>query len=93
MTGTPVHNRLHNLDALIKFLRIKPFILSPFKNTDPEILPKLRLLVDGITLRRLKNWTDPLTRHDHSVRLQLNKKEKDLYELFARLLPERSNNA
>lgn len=64
VTRTPVPNRLGDLGALIKFLRIKPyddktdftkFILSPFKNVNPEILPNFRLLVDNITLRHLKD--------------------------------------
>lgn len=93
VTGTPVQNRLDDLGALIKFLRIKPFdekggftqfILSPFKNADPEILPKLRLLVDSVTLRRLKDRIDLPRRHDRIVRLQFDNDEKALYELFAK---------
>lgn len=93
VTGTPVQNRLDDLGALIKFLRIKPFddkggftqfILSPFKNADPEILPKLRLLVDSITLRRLKDRINLPPRRDQIVRLQFSEKEKLLYELFAK---------
>ena len=93
VTGTPVQNRLDDLGALIKFLRIKPFderggfnqfILTPFKNADPEILPKLRLLVDSITLRRLKDRIDLPPRHDQIVRLQFNDEERWLYDWFAR---------
>ncbi|KAI9789179.1 MAG: hypothetical protein M1816_006313 [Peltula sp. TS41687] len=93
VTGTPVQNRLDDLGALIKFLRIKPFddkggftqyILGPFKQADPEILPKLRLLVDSITLRRLKDRIDLPPRRDQLVRLQFSEKEKLLYELFAK---------
>ena len=93
VTGTPVQNRLDDLGALIKFLRIKPFnekggfaqfILSPFKNADPEILPKLRLLVDSITLRRLKDRIDLPGRRDQIVRLPFSEDEKDLYEWFAK---------
>ena len=93
VTGTPVQNRLDDLGALIKFLRIKPFdekggftqfILSPFKNADPEILPKLRLLVDSITLRRLKDRIDLPPRRDELVRLQFSEEERWLYDWFAR---------
>ncbi|GME41987.1 SNF2-related protein [Neofusicoccum parvum] len=93
VTGTPVQNRLDDLGALIKFLRIKPFddkggftqyILTPFKNADPEILPKLRILVDSITLRRLKDRIDLPTRHDHLVRLEFSTEERKLYEFFAK---------
>ena len=93
VTGTPVQNRLDDLGALIKFLRFKPFderggftqfILAPFKNADPEILPKLRLLVDSITLRRLKDRIDLPPRHDNVVRLQFSKDERELYEWFAK---------
>lgn len=93
VTGTPVQNRLDDLGALIKFLRIQPYsekggfaqhILSPFKNADPEILPKLRLLVDSITLRRLKDRIDLPARHDDIVRLPFSEEESELYEYFAK---------
>ena len=92
VTGTPVQNRLDDLGALIKFLRIHPyyerggfaqFILSPFKNADPEILPKLRLLVDTITLRRLKDRIDLPARHVVITRLPFSDEEHELYEFFA----------
>lgn len=93
VTGTPVQNRLDDLGALIKFLRIKPFdekngfaqfILSPFKNADPEILPKLRLLVDSITLRRQKDKIDLPRRTDKIVKLEFTPDERKLYDHFAR---------
>ncbi|KAL8765228.1 MAG: hypothetical protein Q9209_007621 [Squamulea sp. 1 TL-2023] len=93
VTGTPVQNRLDDLGALIKFLRIRPFserggfsqyILSPFKMADPEILPKLRLLVDSITLRRLKDRIDLPDRTDQIVRLRFTPDEEKLYEWFAK---------
>lgn len=92
VTGTPVQNKLDDLGALIKFLRIKPFherggfaqfIMSPFKNADPEVIPKLRLLVDSITLRRLKDRIDLPRRHDQIVRLTFSEDEKNLYQWFA----------
>ncbi|KAI9830944.1 MAG: hypothetical protein M1819_005327 [Sarea resinae] len=93
VTGTPVQNRLDDLGALIKFLRVKPFdeksgftqfILSPFKNADPEILPKLRLLVDSFTLRRLKDRIDLPPRHNQIARLEFSPEEQQLYEWFAK---------
>ena len=93
VTGTPVQNRLDDLGALVKFLRIKPFsdkggfaqfILSPFKNADPEILPKLRLLVDSFTLRRLKDRIDLPGRYDQIVRLKFNDEEQRLYDWFSK---------
>ena len=75
---------------MIKFLRVRPFeqngfaqfILTPFKNADPEILPKLRLLVDSITLRRLKDKIDLPARHDVIARLQFSEDEALLYDWF-----------
>ena len=97
VTGTPVQNRLDDLGALIKFLRIKPFekngfaqfILSPFKNADPEILPKLRLLVDSITLRRLKDRIDLPPRHDHIVKLKFTEEEAKLYNWFLKFADQK----
>ncbi|RDW79772.1 hypothetical protein BP6252_04410 [Coleophoma cylindrospora] len=98
VTGTPVQNRLDDLGALMTFLRIKPFdekggfaqyIMAPFKMCDPEILPKLRLLVDSITLRRLKDKIDLPKRHDHLVKLDFNPEERRLYEIFAKNASDR----
>ncbi len=93
VTGTPVQNRLEDLGALMTFLRIKPFdekggfaqyIMGPFKMCDPEILPKLRLLVDSITLRRLKDRIDLPARHDHLVKLDFSAEERMIYDIFAK---------
>ena len=94
VTGTPVQNRLDDLGALIKFLRIKPFdegnswnqyIIAPFKNnTDPNVLANLRLLVDSITLRRLKDRIDLKQRSEHVVRLDFSDEEMAIYSQFAK---------
>ncbi|CAG8952487.1 hypothetical protein HYFRA_00001234 [Hymenoscyphus fraxineus] len=98
VTGTPVQNRLEDLGALMAFLRVKPFdekggfaqyIMAPFKLCDPEILPKLRLLVDSITLRRLKDRIDLPPRHDHLVKLDFNSEERQIYEIFAKNASDR----
>ena len=98
VTGTPVQNRLEDLGALMTFLRIKPFderggfaqyIMAPFKMCDPEILPKLRLLVDSITLRRLKDKIDLPPRHDKLVKLDFSDEERALYEIFAKNASDR----
>ncbi|POS86791.1 hypothetical protein EPUL_001752 [Erysiphe pulchra] len=93
ITGTPVQNRLDDLGALMSFLRIKPFdqkgsfaqfIMTPFKMCDPEILPKLRLLVDSITLRRLKDRIDLPPRYDRIVKLNFTESERFVYDIFAK---------
>lgn len=93
VTGTPVQNRLEDLGALIKFLRIKPFddqknfaqfITAPFKNADTETIPKLRLLVDSITLRRLKDKIDLPPRHEQIVKLDFADTERSLYDWFSK---------
>jgi SNF2 family DNA or RNA helicase len=91
VTGTPVQNKLDDLAALLAFLRLKPFdekgkftqyITAPFKVCDPEIVPKLRVLVDSVTLRRLKNNIDMVPRTDELVRLDFSPSERKLYQLF-----------
>jgi len=92
VTGTPVQNRLDDLGALIKFLRIKPFeekgnfqqfIIAPFKSMDTEILPKLRLLVDSITLRRGKDKINLPKREERHVKLKFSEAEQGLYDYYS----------
>ncbi|KAK4958666.1 hypothetical protein LTR66_013130, partial [Elasticomyces elasticus] len=92
LTGTPVQNRLDDLGALMAFLKIKPFdnpqafvqfILAPCKDGDPEIIPKLRLLVASVTLRRNKDRVDLPPREEITDGLDFDEEERNLYEAFA----------
>ncbi|ETS83325.1 hypothetical protein PFICI_05201 [Pestalotiopsis fici W106-1] len=91
VTGTPVQNKLDDLAALLAFIRLKPFdnkttftqyIVQPFKACDTEIVPKLRVLVDSVTLRRLKDKIHLPPRKDQIVKLQFSPTEAKLYRLF-----------
>lgn len=91
VTGTPVQNKLDDLAALLAFLRLKPFdekgkftqhITAPFKMCDPEIVPKLRVLVDSVTLRRLKDKIDLAPKTDYLIKLDFSPNERKLYQLF-----------
>ena len=98
VTGTPVQNKLDDLAALLAFLRLKPFdekakflqyIIQPFKAADPEIVPKLRVLIDTITIRRLKDKIHLPERKDEVVKLDFSPEERKVYEWFARSAEER----
>ncbi|KAJ3479596.1 hypothetical protein NLG97_g8282 [Lecanicillium saksenae] len=98
VTGTPVQNRLDDLAALLAFLRLHPFherskfhrfIVEPFKVCDPEIVPKLRILVDTITLRRLKDKIDLPPRQDLVVKLDFSSEERAVYDMFSRNAQDR----
>ncbi|KAI1258396.1 SNF2 family N-terminal domain-containing protein [Xylariaceae sp. FL1019] len=91
VTGTPVQNKLDDLAALLAFLRLKPFdekgkftqfITTPFKVCDTGIVPKLRVLVDSVTLRRLKDKIDLPPRTDQLIKLDFSPSERKLYSLF-----------
>lgn len=98
VTGTPIQNKLEDLASLLAFLRVKPFdekikflqyIIGPFKNADPEIVPKLRVLIDTITLRRLKDKINLPPRHDEIIKLDFTPEEKRVYDWFAQTAKER----
>jgi len=89
VTGTPVQNGLGDLGALIKFLRVKPFdedknwaqfIMAPFKNANADVIQHLRLLVDSITLRRMKDKIDLPGRFENIERLDWPAEERRIYE-------------
>ncbi|KAK4193912.1 SNF2 family N-terminal domain-containing protein [Podospora australis] len=98
VTGTPVQNKLEDLSALLAFLRLKPFdekskfqqyIVQPFKAADPKIIPKLRVLIDTITIRRLKDKIDLPERTDEVIRLEFTPDERRVYDWFAKAAKER----
>jgi len=68
LTGTPVQNKLDDMFALIKFLRLVPlddknlwtkFISSPAKYGQREGIVRLRTVMNTITLRRTKETRSP----------------------------------
>jgi hypothetical protein len=79
---------------LFRFLHLHPFgttagfnhhILAPFKNADPEVVPKLQLLVSSVTLRRIKDRVLEIEipkRIDNIVRLKFSKDEQTLHDWF-----------
>ena len=98
VTGTPVQNKLEDLGALLAFLRLYPFhdrskfqryIVEPFKVCDPEIVPKLRVLVDSVTLRRMKDKIDLPPRRDLVIKLEFSSEERRIYDMFAKNAQDR----
>ncbi|KAF2154279.1 hypothetical protein K461DRAFT_239784 [Myriangium duriaei CBS 260.36] len=93
VTGTPVQNKLDDLGALIKFIRVAPFhekgqwemsFTSAWKSGNEQVIPNLKLLVSSTMLRRSKkkiNIEDPDTR---LVYLDFTDEERGLYEAFAK---------
>lgn len=93
VTGTPVQNRLEDLGALFNFIQLAPFntpqgfnqfVVSPFKNADPEVVPKLQLLVSTVTMRRTKEIIkDKIpVRNDIIVKLDFSPEERRLHDWF-----------
>ncbi|KXL47710.1 hypothetical protein M433DRAFT_3165 [Acidomyces richmondensis BFW] len=92
VTGTPVQNALEDLGALIKFLRIAPFhegtswsqyIIAPLKCANTDAVTHLRILVDSITLRRLKDKIDLKRRHVKHVRIEFPTGDYRIYKNMA----------
>jgi SNF2 family DNA or RNA helicase len=91
VTGTPVQNRLEDLASVTKFLRLYPYdekakfsqyILSRFRIGDASVLASLRVLVDSITLRRVKDKIDLPPKQDKIIMLDFCEKEAQLHEFF-----------
>lgn len=84
---------MQDLGALFNFIKLSPFdstygfnlfILNPFKAADPEVVPKLQLLVSTVTIRRTKEIikNEVPTRTDMIVRLKFSKAEQQLHDWF-----------
>ena len=90
VTGTPIQNKLEDFGSLLRFIRLSPFdthfrqtIIGPFKMAEPNVIPRLRLLVDSVTLRRTKERIDLPERFDFTRELTLSEREEKLYRWFA----------
>ncbi|KAF9164320.1 hypothetical protein BGX21_000164 [Mortierella sp. AD011] len=96
LTGTPIQNKLDDLFALVKFLRMQPFdekahwahyIAKPIKAANPIGITRLQTLMKVITLRRTKTQMvdgKPLlelpVRTDHMRILELSLSERQMYQ-------------
>ncbi|TKA82664.1 hypothetical protein B0A55_01475 [Friedmanniomyces simplex] len=92
VTGTPVQNGLNDMGALVKFLRIYPFdhshtwnthIIIPLKSGNTDVIAHLRLLVDSITLRRLKDKIGLKDRKEVENHLEFSEADRKVYERIA----------
>ncbi|KAJ9490050.1 hypothetical protein VN97_g3210 [Penicillium thymicola] len=91
VTGTPIQNRMEDLLSVTKFLRIAPYdqrsqfsqhVTSPVKNGDPNVLARLRVLVDSFTLRRVKDKINLPPRRDNVIKLEFTEEEQQLHDFF-----------
>ncbi|ORZ08775.1 SNF2 family N-terminal domain-domain-containing protein [Lobosporangium transversale] len=96
LSGTPIQNKLDDLYALVKFLRMQPFdekihwahyIAKPIKAANPIGITRLQTLMKVITLRRTKTQMvngKPLLqlppRTDHMRVLELSLNEQQMYK-------------
>ena len=91
LTGTPIQNRIDDLGALTKFLRLFPYdtpmrfnqhIRGPAQSGDAAFLMSLRVFIDSFTLRRLKDKVNLPKRQDLIEALEFSPDEKKLHEFF-----------
>ncbi|KAJ5513586.1 SNF2-related protein [Penicillium fimorum] len=91
VTGTPIQNRMEDLLSVTRFLRIAPYdqrsqfsqhVTNPVKNGDPNVLARLRVLVDSFTLRRVKDKINLPPREDNIITLKFSEKEQQLHDFF-----------
>lgn len=91
VTGTPIQNRIDDLGSLLFFLRLTPYdkphgftqyVKNPLKSRKPSVLTSLRVLVDSICLRRLKDSVHLTKRTDQVVKLDFTPEEAKLHDFF-----------
>jgi len=92
LTGTPIQNRLDDLGALVRFLKIEPFhgksskalfnryITDPLFSDDEDPFRNLRVLLRSICLRRTKQSQSKLTAKYKTVTLSLSTEERLQYD-------------
>lgn len=91
VTGTPIQNKLSDLTALLKFLRVYPYANEDKFNTDishlwkigkvEEAEKRLKRLAGCILLRRPKTIIQLPPRHDSQQFVELSPEERELYQM------------
>ena len=90
VTGTPIQNKLTDLQSLLGFLRFYPFsshrvfdieIIKPWLRSDSSCIPKLKVLVNCITLCRDKATIKLPSRTDKIYRLEFSYNERRTYDI------------
>jgi SNF2 family DNA or RNA helicase len=95
LTGTPIHNSLHDYGALLSFLGIPGFtekkifenlVAKPIKENEPEGFARLQALVRGTCLRRTKESISHVLRlpqrQENIEHVYLDEHDQVLYEFF-----------
>ncbi|CAP61959.1 uncharacterized protein PODANS_5_1507 [Podospora anserina S mat+] len=91
-------NKLEDFASRFAFLRLKlynerskfiQYIIAPFKAADPDIVPKLRVLNNTITIRRLKDEIELPERTGEIVRLDFTREERRVYNIFKKMAEAR----
>ncbi|KAI5461404.1 SNF2 family N-terminal domain-containing protein [Mariannaea sp. PMI_226] len=89
LTGTPIQNRLTDLESLLKFLHFEPFsstsvfqrhILEPLSKDTPDRAVNLRALLHAVCLRRNEKYLklpEPLYKE---INVELEVEEKLMYD-------------
>ncbi|MES1906760.1 MAG: hypothetical protein MHM6MM_000004 [Cercozoa sp. M6MM] len=96
LTGTPVQNKLNDLFALLRFLRVQPFgllntwralVVEPLQQKKTEGMDNLRKILDGMCLRRSKDMQvngRPIVRLPQKtirvIRVQFDATERKMYD-------------
>jgi SNF2 family DNA or RNA helicase len=91
VTGTPIQNHIMDFGSLCTFLRLHPFdtkarfqkhIEVPFRDENPVVLSRLRIIVDTMTLRRTKDNLGLPEKIDAPVQIEMSDKERQLYDVL-----------
>lgn len=89
VSGTPIQNKLTDLESVFKFLRVYPFceprvfnreILQPWLRNEPQGFLRLKTLVNCVTLCRTKAVVSLPKRNDLSYLLEFSAEEHEVYE-------------
>ncbi|KAI5820879.1 SNF2 family N-terminal domain-containing protein [Pyronema omphalodes] len=89
LTGTPMQNKLEDMESLLRFIRLEPFddgktfhnyITGPLKTGSPRGIQNLRTLLSTVCLRRTTNVLHDLPEIVEEIRvLELSPEERTQY--------------